>query len=93
MYHVLTDEEFQEYQNKLSELENLKRWRGNVEKDAVKYIDERAIRDGLFVKRNGYEFKVSCNRIDLKNSGYCDVCPLAWIFPECPTGRTRDFSK
>jgi hypothetical protein len=93
MYHVLTDEEFDEYRNVLTELKNLKRWRETVEKSATEYIDERAAHDGLFVRRYGHEYKVSCNRMDPKSRGYCDWCPLAWIFPECPAGRARDFSK
>jgi hypothetical protein len=97
MYHVLTDEEFQEYKNVLSEFDKIKRWKSEIEKNAVYYIEDRVIFHKISIKsdrHSGQMYQLECFQKDPKNHGYCDMCPLAWIFHgECPTGREKHFSK
>jgi hypothetical protein len=94
MTHCLPDEEFKEYQDTLQKVKELSEWKKEVEDRAVDYISRRAQFEQLSIRSDfwhGFTAPVAC-RYDV-DGDYCDMCPLARIFPKCPTGRQKAFSK
>jgi hypothetical protein len=77
MTHVFSDEEYQEYLTLKNTAEEQKRWIDNIKENARHYIQRKE--------------RVCWH--EEKYRGYCDECPLGWIFPECPFGREMSFSK
>jgi hypothetical protein len=82
MTHILDDNEYIHYMDLIKENNELLQWKKSVLQSACKYI-----KGGL------YKEEYICSRLEADSRGVCDHCPLAWIFPECPLGKEKYFSK
>jgi hypothetical protein len=95
MTHTFTDEEYQEYLKRMEELDGLREWKARIISGATQYMEGAkgrfAITDKWF---NNTTVDLVCWHEEAGiGKGYCDWCPLGWIFHECPFGRERNYSK
>jgi hypothetical protein len=79
MTHIFTDEEYQGYRHDLEALKELQEWKAHIEERAIDCAKNNSFVD------------TPC-RGDTHNF-VCDDCAIAWIFPDCPIGKVRRFSK
>jgi hypothetical protein len=93
MLYILDDQEYRAYKQGMKELDELLEWKSDVISSAIRYM-ERAKTDLTITDKNSNRTQdLVCWYEEFESGGFCDMCPLGWIFPECPFGRKKRFSK
>jgi hypothetical protein len=95
MTHTFTDREYENYLKYLGELDELREWKDNVISGAKRYME--SAKESLLITNklsNNITAELACwHDKSAVYKGYCDWCPLGWIFPKCPLGREKNYSK
>jgi hypothetical protein len=93
MTHIFSDEEYQEYLNLKNTVKEQEHWINDVKENAKQYMKHAKGKIAITDKIFNHTEDLICWHEEDEIEGYCNMCPIGWIFPECPFGRTMSYSK
>jgi hypothetical protein len=96
MTHLMTEEEYAQYLEDKKELQEYHHLKEKLP-ERIRYYFNR-VRD--HVESNnidlsypvGFSILTGCKQEQPRES-YCDMCPVGWLFDDCPLGNYKNYSK
>ena len=94
---ITTEAEYDQFIADKKELEEYRRWKEGLPEQIRFYFSMVKDRIETYSKKEswpaGVKATVMTSCIQENGHGYCDMCPIGYLFSKCPLGYYKEYSK